>query len=152
MTQESRQVVIELLFLSLYLDDHLSLAEDEVLNSALDSLGWDSPVSREKFIFSAFSKAREVATCPIKTEAFLAAGLSPRYASQSGPMLVIENGADDACTPSHAARLMAAATGCKLEHRTIAGANHYYFGQPGHVQQAAETVRDWIAAQGNPAP
>ncbi|MFM5885656.1 MAG: alpha/beta hydrolase [Novosphingobium sp.] len=68
------------------------------------------------------------------------------------PMLVIENGADDACTPSHAARLMAAATGCKIEHRTIAGANHYYFGQPGHVQQAAETVRDWIAAQGNPAP
>ncbi len=28
MTQESRQVLIELLFLSLYLDDHLSLAED----------------------------------------------------------------------------------------------------------------------------
>jgi hypothetical protein len=72
MTQESRQVVIELLFLSLYLDEQLSLAEDEVLNSALDSLGWDSPVSREKFIFAAFSKARDVAACPIKTEAFLA--------------------------------------------------------------------------------
>ncbi|WP_296677407.1 alpha/beta fold hydrolase [Novosphingobium sp.] len=63
------------------------------------------------------------------------------------PMLVIENGADDACTPSHAARLMAAAQGCTIEHRTIAGANHYYFGQPEHCRQAAETVRDWITAQ-----
>lgn len=72
MTQETRQVLIELLFLSLYLDDHLSLAEDELLTSALDSLGWESPTSREKFIFSAFSTAREAAGCPGKTESFLA--------------------------------------------------------------------------------
>lgn len=71
MTQETRQVLIELLFLSLYLDDHLSLAEDEVFSNALDSLGWESEVSREKFIFAAFSKAREIAACPLKTEAFL---------------------------------------------------------------------------------
>ena len=51
MTQDSRQVLIELLFLSLYMDDHLSLAEDGVLNDALESLGWDSPASREQFIF-----------------------------------------------------------------------------------------------------
>ena len=66
----------------------------------------------------------------------------------SGPMLVIENSADDACTPSHAARLMAAASQCTIEHRIIQGANHYYFGQPELVQQAAETVRDWLTAQG----
>ncbi len=64
------------------------------------------------------------------------------------PMLVIENGADDACTPSHAARLMAAATRCTIEHHVIDGANHYYFGQPSLAQQAAEKVRDWIAGQG----
>ncbi|MFM5923748.1 MAG: alpha/beta hydrolase family protein [Novosphingobium sp.] len=66
----------------------------------------------------------------------------------SCPMLVIENSADDACTPSHAARLMAAAKQCTIDHRMIMGANHYYFGQPELVQQAAETVRDWIAKQG----
>ncbi|MES2661506.1 MAG: hypothetical protein V4689_23000 [Verrucomicrobiota bacterium] len=71
MTQESRQVLIELLFLSLYLDDHLSLAEDDVLNDALDTLGWESPNPREKFIFRAFAGAREVASDAIKTEAFL---------------------------------------------------------------------------------
>ncbi len=71
MTQETRQVLIELLFLSLYLDDHLSLAEDEVLTTALDSLGWESPTSRENFIFSAFSRARVAAACPLKSEAFV---------------------------------------------------------------------------------
>lgn len=73
MTQVTREALIELLFLSLYLDEHLSLAEDEVLANALDSLGWESAESRESFIFSAFSKARELFSCPIKTEEFLAA-------------------------------------------------------------------------------
>ena len=63
------------------------------------------------------------------------------------PLLVIENGADDACTPSHAARLMAAASSCEIEHHLIAGANHYYFGQTDLAQRAAQLVRDWIAAQ-----
>lgn len=71
MTQDSRQVLIELLFLSLYLDNHLSLAEDEVFSDALDSLGWDSPFPRDKFIFSAFIAAREASMDAIKTDAFL---------------------------------------------------------------------------------
>ena len=63
----------------------------------------------------------------------------------SGPLLVIENSADDACTPSHAARLMAAADRCRTDHYVINGANHYYFGQPAQVTEAATLVRDWIA-------
>lgn len=53
------------------MDDHLSLAEDEVLNEALESLGWDSPVSREKFIFKAFTAARDAMTNLDKTREFL---------------------------------------------------------------------------------
>lgn len=71
MTQDSRQVLIELLFLSLYLDNQLSLAEDEIFSEALESLGWDSPFPRERFIFSAFLSAREAASDAIKTEAYL---------------------------------------------------------------------------------
>lgn len=71
MTQDSREALIELLFLSLYLDEHLSLAEDEILTEALDSLGWNSPQSRENFIFAAFSSAREASQDAIKTDAFL---------------------------------------------------------------------------------
>ena len=70
MTQNSREVLIELLFLSLYMDNHLSLAEDDVLNEALDSLGWDSPKSREKFIFRAFASARDAITSLDKTKEF----------------------------------------------------------------------------------
>jgi pimeloyl-ACP methyl ester carboxylesterase len=64
------------------------------------------------------------------------------------PMLVIENSADDACTPSHAARLMAAAQKCVIDHHVIKGANHYYFGQAELANQAATLVKDWIAGQG----
>ncbi|MBK9004902.1 MAG: alpha/beta fold hydrolase [Sphingomonadales bacterium] len=65
----------------------------------------------------------------------------------SCPMLVIENSADDACTPSHAGRLMAAASKCEIEHTVIQGANHYYFGQHDLAQKAAEVVRDWVKKQ-----
>jgi hypothetical protein len=71
MTQSSREALIDLLFLSLYLDDHLSHAEDAALTSALDSLGWDSPHSREKAIYSAFSSAREMAADAIKAGEFI---------------------------------------------------------------------------------
>jgi hypothetical protein len=72
MTQDSRQSLIELLFLSLYLDNHLSLAEDEVLTTALDALGWEAEFPREIFIFQAFAKARAAAGDELKTDAFLA--------------------------------------------------------------------------------
>lgn len=71
MTQESRQALIELLFLALYLDNHLSLAEDEMLNEALESLGWDSPLPREEFILSAFESARAVADSPDRAQDFV---------------------------------------------------------------------------------
>ena len=71
MTQDSRESLIELLFLALYLDDHLSLAEDEVLTAALDNLGWDTTSPRELFIFQAFAKAREAASDGLKTEDYL---------------------------------------------------------------------------------
>lgn len=76
MTQDSREVLIELLFLALYLDDHLSVGEDEVLNKALESLGWESAHAREVFIFKGFTSAREAATCETKTAEFLEARLS----------------------------------------------------------------------------
>ena len=88
MTQDARQVLIELLFLSLYLDGELSLAEDDVFGEALEKLGWDSPFPRERFVFSAFAGAREAAADAIRTEAFLDArtGILKRD-GQEGPAL-----------------------------------------------------------------
>lgn len=71
MNQSSREALIELLFLSLYLDDHLSLAEDTALESALQTLGWESPRPKEIFILNAFARARDAASCEAKTNTFL---------------------------------------------------------------------------------
>ncbi|TLD69415.1 hypothetical protein FEM03_17365 [Phragmitibacter flavus] len=69
MTQQSRQAIIQLLFLALYRDNHVSLAEDRVFNDALESLDWESASSRESFIFTSFDIAREAAIDPEKAEA-----------------------------------------------------------------------------------
>ena len=64
----------------------------------------------------------------------------------SVPMLVIENSADDACTPSHAARLMAAAVKAPQTHAVIKGANHYYSGQPDKAAEGAAVFVEWMKA------
>lgn len=64
----------------------------------------------------------------------------------SVPMLVIENSADDACTPSHAARLMAAAVKAPQTHAVIKGANHYYSGQPDKAAESAGVFVEWLNA------
>lgn len=64
----------------------------------------------------------------------------------SVPMLVIENSADDACTPSHAARLMAAAVNAPQTHAVIQGANHYYSGQPEKAAEGADAFVEWLRA------
>ena len=61
------------------------------------------------------------------------------------PLLVIENRADDACTPSDARRLMAAAVNAPHTHRVVKGASHYFTGQPEEVKIAANHVKDWLA-------
>ena len=71
MNQSSREAIIDLLFLSLYLDDHLSLAEDDVLSNALDRLGWDSLQPREAYIWKAFSGARGAYDSLEKVRAFI---------------------------------------------------------------------------------
>ena len=64
------------------------------------------------------------------------------------PALVVENMADDACTPSHAARIRAGFTKVKPEFHQIDGATHYYMGQPDKVEIAVTIVKNWMAEQG----
>lgn len=69
-------------------------------------------------------------------------------ANMSLPTLVISNNADDACTPSHAKRLYDALANDNKELVEIAGATHYYLGQPEQLQLAAQTCTRWLRAQG----
>jgi pimeloyl-ACP methyl ester carboxylesterase len=59
------------------------------------------------------------------------------------PVLVVENSADDGCLPHHNRRFLAALRSYK-EHRVIAGANHYYFGQPEKAAEAVGLIQDWL--------
>ena len=73
MEQEPRRALIELLFLAIYLDGHLSLLEDAALEKALASLGWAPGERSELDVGSAFALAREAGSCELKTEEFLQA-------------------------------------------------------------------------------
>ena len=68
-------------------------------------------------------------------------------AHMSLPTLVINNEADDACTPSHARRLFAAIAHANKELVEIAGATHYYIGQPQQLRMAVETCTRWLREQ-----
>ncbi|WP_420560854.1 alpha/beta fold hydrolase [Tepidicaulis sp.] len=60
------------------------------------------------------------------------------------PVLVVENSADDGCTPSHAARIMAGIKHSDKEFHVVNGATHYYIGQPEKMAEAVEIVKGWL--------
>ena len=60
------------------------------------------------------------------------------------PALVLENLADDACTPSHAARIRAGFTQVTPHFHAIDGATHYYLGQPAKVAEAVTHILSWM--------
>jgi pimeloyl-ACP methyl ester carboxylesterase len=70
----------------------------------------------------------------------------PRCAADiTVPALVVENMADDACTPSHAARIIAGFTQVIPTFHQIEGATHYYMGQTDKVAEAVAIVKNWMA-------
>ncbi len=66
----------------------------------------------------------------------------------SCPVLVVNNTADLACTPSHAQRLYDAVGHDDKEYVDIKGADHYYVEKPELVVQAVQTVKDWMSRKG----
>lgn len=73
----------------------------------------------------------------------------PRCAGDvTAPALIVENSADDACTPSHAARIRAGFTQVTPEFHVVAGATHYYIGQKQHLLAALDVVTGWLGRQG----
>lgn len=66
----------------------------------------------------------------------------------SCPVLVINNTADLACTPSHARRLFEAVASADKQIVQIEGADHYYTERPDLLPTAVTTVEDWLTARG----
>ena len=64
------------------------------------------------------------------------------------PLLVIENGADDAVPQPHLGRVFAAATSADKTMYLIDGATHYYAGQPAQLAEASRLIIGWLGARG----
>ena len=65
----------------------------------------------------------------------------------SCPVLVINNTADLACTPSHALRLFDAVASADKAIVHIQDADHYYASRPDLLPQAVAAVGDWLDAR-----
>jgi alpha-beta hydrolase superfamily lysophospholipase len=59
------------------------------------------------------------------------------------PALILTSGADNGCPPSHADRIVAALGGETTRH-DVAGASHYYIGQPQQLAEAVTVALDWL--------
>lgn len=64
----------------------------------------------------------------------------------SCPVLVLNNSADLACTPSHARRLFDAIGHDRKQFHEITGADHYYIERPDLLPVAVEGCSAWISA------
>jgi pimeloyl-ACP methyl ester carboxylesterase len=65
----------------------------------------------------------------------------------SCPVLVINNTADLACTPSHARRLFEAVGHSRKVYHDIQGADHYYIERPDLLPAAVKVCSDWMNAE-----
>ena len=62
----------------------------------------------------------------------------------SKPILVLGNSADDACPPSHNQRLFDSIGHENKKQHIVKGANHYYFGQKSHLDEATQVCSRWM--------
>ena len=67
---------------------------------------------------------------------------------RSTPVLQIVNGADDAVPATHNPAIKTALATSDKEYVEIAGASHYYVGQPEQLAQCVATVVDWSSRKG----
>lgn len=69
-------------------------------------------------------------------------------AGVSVPALVLNNTADLACTPSHAARLFDCLASKDKTYRDVQGADHYYIARPDLLPEAVGIVQGWMGERG----
>lgn len=86
METSDQQNLVELLFLALYQDGHLSIDEDNMLQKALTALGWQPEEITGPSVGQAFAAVREANSSDEKKELFLSErAASLRAAGQSSP-------------------------------------------------------------------
>lgn len=66
----------------------------------------------------------------------------------TAPLLVIENGADDAVPQPHPHMVYEASASPDKQFCVIEGATHYYAGQPAQLAQAVQLISGWMSSRG----
>lgn len=64
------------------------------------------------------------------------------------PLLAIEHSADDAVPQPDIGMMHQACASTDKQFHRIAGANHYFKGQPDHLKQAVRLIADWTGSHG----
>ncbi len=72
LTQVEREAVVDVLHYSIYSDNHIALAETELVEGALDSLDWDPAVALTTYEAHSIATVRIAKESPGGHEAFLA--------------------------------------------------------------------------------
>jgi hypothetical protein len=86
MNEETCQTFVELVLLAPYLDSHLSMSEDEVLEKALRAIGVDPARSGGIDLGAAFAAVREAADCERKTDEFMQSRAAALKAAGQAPL------------------------------------------------------------------
>jgi hypothetical protein len=71
MEKSDQQDLVELLFLALYEDGHLSVDENVMLQKALTALGWEPHERTGPSVGKAFASVREAISCEVTKDAYL---------------------------------------------------------------------------------
>lgn len=62
LTQPEREAIVDLLTLAVYIDNHLSVAENEAFDSMTGKLNWESDRDLSHYIYHATERARHART------------------------------------------------------------------------------------------
>lgn len=80
--QNEREAIADLLHYCMYVDNHLALAEDKVIDDAVSQMSWDPKLSFENFEASSLARVREAKENPEARTAFYKS-LQDRLASKA---------------------------------------------------------------------
>ncbi len=88
-SDRQRQALLDLLVLGMYSDDNLTVAEDAVVQSLLDTFQFDSDYSRNRYLDASIARVRENAQTTDSERAY-AVSLAQIFASPENQRAVCE--------------------------------------------------------------
>jgi hypothetical protein len=87
--QEEREGIVDLLLFAIYMDNHLSFAEDQVLKNKIDRMDWESATGVDLYVDMATNKVRRALGDSSLEEAFILS-LKERITSEAAKQKALQ--------------------------------------------------------------